>query len=273
MAAGTAQPGDVAATAATVAVVDGAAGGAATPRRAPLRRAVGAFLGTIAALIIGLATGILIVAVAVAVLFNPIWVGIGQAHAESGLKTGYGPDDLRTATDSILADLVLGPPDFDVQVLGQPVLNEAERGHMRDVRTVFVGFAGVTLIAVVVMIVARLATRGSVRFWKRVRRGARVTAVVTVALGLTGLVAFDTMFQLFHELLFPGGNFNFDPNTDRLVQLFPEQFWLETTLVLGGVIVGLSYLVVRWAGRHVPKPAKSAAVTSGRTVAPGRPAG
>jgi hypothetical protein len=35
----------------------------------------------------------------------------------------------------------------------------------------------------------------------------------------------------------------------------------------------LSYLVVRWAGRHIPAPAKSATVASGRTVAPGRPAG
>jgi len=153
------------------------------------------------------------------------------------------------------------------------VLNDAERGHMRDVRTVFIGFAGLTLIALVLMIVARLASRGSVRFWKRVRRGAKVTAVITIALGLTGAVAFDSMFQLFHELLFPGGNFNFDPNTERLVQLFPEEFWLETTLVLGGVIVVLSYLVVRWAGRHIPARAKSAAVASGRTVAPGRPAG
>jgi integral membrane protein (TIGR01906 family) len=129
------------------------------------------------------------------------------------------------------------------------------------------------LIALVIMIVARLATRGSVRFWKRVRRGAKATAIVTVALGLTGILAFDTMFQLFHELLFPGGNFDFDPATDRLVQLFPEQFWLETTLVLGGVIVLLAYLIVRWANRHIPATVTSPAVASGRTVAPGRPAG
>ena len=254
------------------------AGAAATdvpkPRRANrLRRAVGAFVGTIAALLIGLATAIVIVAVAIALLFNPIWVGIGQQHAESGLKTGYGPDDLRAVTGSILSDLVFGPPDFAVQVLGQPVLNEAERGHMRDVRTVFIGFGALALGAVIVLILARLISRGSIPFWKRVRRGAKATAIVTVALGLTGIVAFDTAFEVFHELLFPGGGFTFDPARDRLVQLFPEQFWLESTLVLAAAIVVLSYLVTRFAGRRIPEPVKTPKVASSQTVAPGRPAG
>ena len=44
-----------------------------------------------------------------------------------------------TATDAIVADLVFGPPDFDVEVGGVPVLIEREQQHMRDVRTVFAG--------------------------------------------------------------------------------------------------------------------------------------
>ena len=39
-------------------------------------------------------------------------------------------------------------------------------------------------------------------------------------------------FELFHELLFAGGSYTFDPLHERLVQLFPEQFWSETAIVL-----------------------------------------
>ena len=53
---------------------------------------------------------------------------------------------------------------------------------------------------------------------------------------------------MFHELFFPAGSFLFDPGTDRLVQLFPETFWVETTIAVGAVIIGLS-LLLGWLGR------------------------
>ena len=54
---------------------------------------------------------------------------------------------------------------------------------------------------------------------------------------LSALVAFDQLFELFHEIFFPAGSYLFDPTTDRLVQLFPFQFWEETALVVGAVII------------------------------------
>ena len=65
---------------------------------------------------------------------EPVWVAFEQGRAEATAWTGFSEPELRTATDAILADLVFGPPDFDVAVAGQPVLIERERGHMRDVR-------------------------------------------------------------------------------------------------------------------------------------------
>ncbi len=72
-----------------------------------------------------------------------------------------------------------------------------------------------------------------------------------VALGIVGLLFFDTAFEVFHELFFPAGSFLFDPRTDRLVQLFPETFWVETTIGVGVVVillaVGLAWLGARRA--------------------------
>ena len=96
-----------------------------------------------AAVLIGLATALAIVAIVLPLFLNPVWVAFEQGRAEAAAWTGFSEPDLRAATDAILADLVIGPPDFDVAVAGQPVLIERERGHMRDVRGVFAGFYAV----------------------------------------------------------------------------------------------------------------------------------
>ena len=56
-------------------------------------------------------------------------------------------------------------------------------------------------------------------------------------------VAFDTLFEVFHEIFFAGGSYTFDPATERLVQLFPFQFWQETAIVLGVAAIVLALLV------------------------------
>src|SRR5438034_1134462 len=40
--------------------------------------------------------------------------------------------------------------------------------------------------------------------------------------------------------IFAGGTYLFDPLTERLVQLFPDAFWFETSILLAGVIVVLA---------------------------------
>jgi integral membrane protein (TIGR01906 family) len=70
--------------------------------------------------------------------------------------------------------------------------------------------------------------------------------VGTVVVGVVGLVAFDQLFETFHEVFFPAGSFLFDPATDKLVQLFPFEFWDETALVVGVVIIAAA-LAVAWA--------------------------
>jgi uncharacterized membrane protein len=76
---------------------------------------------------------------------------------------------------------------------------------------------------------------------------------------------FDAAFELFHRLFFPSGSYTFDPRTDRLVQLFPFDFWSETTLVLGGLIILLAagvWLVARRQGRLAVRTAGTRTTTA-----------
>jgi integral membrane protein (TIGR01906 family) len=216
---------------------------------------VNAFGGRAASLLTGLASAIVIVAIAILPFLTPQWVAFEQGRSSAEAWTGYTTAELRAATDAILSDLVFGG-DFAVQVNGQPVLNEREIAHMTDVRTVFRGLWLLAAISVVVLVAAsRLRDRA--RTWRAVRRGAVGLSIAVVALGAAGLVAFDQLFETFHEIFFPAGSFDFDPRTDKLVQLFPFQFWDETALVVGIVIIAAALAVAMIAGRRAGRIAAS----------------
>jgi integral membrane protein (TIGR01906 family) len=207
----------------------------------------------IASAILALAFAIVVVAASVVAFLNPVWVGFEQGRSQAAAWTGYTDAQLRTATDAILSDLVFGPPTFDVQVDGQAVLNERERSHMADVRTVFTEFALVAVVSLVVVIAGWVVLRHSSprTFWRSIRWGSAVLAVVVVVVGAIGLFAFDAVFEVFHRLFFAGGTYTFDPRTDRLVQLFPDAFWLETSLAVGAVILAICVMAWLLAGRRL----------------------
>jgi integral membrane protein (TIGR01906 family) len=211
------------------------------------------------------ATAVVITAIAIVPFLSPAWVSFEQGRANATGWTGYTTAELGAATDAILADLVIGPPDFDVEVRGEPVLNERERSHMRDVRGVFAGFAGVALLAAAGLLVgfALARRRGHPeRAWRAVRNGAVGLAFGVVIGGVIALVAFDAAFEVFHRLFFSGGTYTFDPGTERLVQLFPFTFWSETSMAVGTVILVLSIGVAVIAGRRLRNRAASAATAT-----------
>jgi integral membrane protein (TIGR01906 family) len=213
--------------------------------RTPLSRA--------AALWIAIATAIGIVALTIPLFLNPIWVGFEQGRAQATTWAGFSEADLRTATDSILADLVFGPPDFDVVVAGSPVLEERERAHMRDVRGVFIGFY-VAAMALAVVAIGSAALRRAERrsaTWRAVRAGALGLVATLLVAGVVAVVAFDALFEVFHRLLFASGSYAFDPRTERLVQLFPFQFWQETAIAVGVVAIVVALIVGAVAQRRL----------------------
>jgi integral membrane protein (TIGR01906 family) len=208
----------------------------------PVARALGAVA-------VAIATPCVVVAVAVLLFLNPIWVGFDQDRSDVAGLTGYSPAQVRQVTGSILSDLVFGPPNFDVAVNGSPVLDVRERGHMADVRTVLAGMGLVALLAAIVLLALGLMSRGAPWFWRAAQTGGKLLAVGVVMVGLAFAVFFDQAFELFHELFFPPGTYSFDPRLEKLVQLFPDQFWSETSVALAGAVLVLALVVVFAAGR------------------------
>ena len=202
-------------------------------------------LGVIA----GLATVLTIVGLAVALFFNPLWIAFAQDRAGVPVITGYTPAQVREVTGALLKDAILGPPDFMVEVNGQRVLDAAERSHMVDVYNVMRIFEGVVGSAVLAFVLIVWPNRRRAWIWRAIGRGAGALALAGVVIGVAVLFFFDAAFLFFHLVFFPQGNFLFDPGTERLTQLFPDQLFSETSIALA--VAGLAIaLAVTLAARR-----------------------
>jgi integral membrane protein (TIGR01906 family) len=120
---------------------------------------------------------------------------------------------------------------------GSPLYNEREIGHMLDVKIVTENIRFVWLVAglavVIGSLVLLLKAETAVYGWRTIMFGGIFTIITLLAIALFILLAWDTFFVQFHELLFPAGTWTFS-FSDGLIRLFPEQFWFDVGVVMSG---------------------------------------
>jgi integral membrane protein (TIGR01906 family) len=132
---------------------------------------------------------------------------------------------------------------------GAALYGADELRHMRDVKTLtqiaFGSAVGGGLIALAAGLY--LARRRDGGLWRALFGGALLTLAIIAAIVILALVNWEFFFVGFHQLFFQGGTWYF-PTSDTLIRLFPEQFWFDAALAIGGmtVVTALVVLVVTW---------------------------
>ena len=142
-------------------------------------------------------------------------------------------------SDALVRDLLVGGA-FDVPLSGEPLLSASERSHLVDVGVLFriLMIAGAASMAVL----TTLFIRKRRWFYQALHDGALLLGTGAALVGGAFALAFDATFTFAHELLFPAGNWTFNPATDRLVQLYPMSFWLLAAISFCVVLVGAASL-------------------------------
>lgn len=188
-------------------------------------------------------------------LLTPWFIHAALDAAGSAERLSLAAAQVHALSDRSVEELVLGPGSFEFAGPdGQPFYDVSERGHLGDARLllgIFLLAGGIGLIGIGAVLGRRTEARATT--WRVVSRAGLTTAIVVVAIGLISLIAFDSLFTLFHRVFFPGGNWSFDPTTQHLVQLYPFRFWQIASAALGVLVVvaGLgTWLLGRWAGRR-----------------------
>ena len=132
----------------------------------------------------------------------------------------------------------------------QSLFGPDEASHMADVKQLFLKTyrtQEASALFLALAAAAVLATRhrsglADIASW--LRRGGVLTIATIGVLGLASVVAFDFVFEIFHRMGFPQGNYRFDTRTAYLVRVFPFGFWQEITLLIGALSLAAGGLLL-----------------------------
>lgn len=142
------------------------------------------------------------------------------------------------------------------QVLDMPSFSSSADGlkHFRDVKYLFHLVQLLFLISLpsVYSFVQTIFKKGYGKLVQPVFFGA---GVLPIGVGLLGLVlGFDQFFVLFHQVLFPGDTtWLFHPNTDPVIYILPQEFFLHCFVAFFSVYQLLTWTSWYLCGRAVPE--------------------
>ncbi len=168
------------------------------------------------------------------------WWERGFDRYDATGRTGLSQDEvLRVAQET--RDYLLNDDDrLDVSVAGASFYSEREILHMIDVkrlmaRTFDAGWAALGfIIAFVAITLVRSGKRAAISLARSVLTACGIVALLVVVLGVIGITGFDAAFRNFHLLFFTNDLWQLS-SRDGLIQLFPQRFFFDTTLLIGGV--------------------------------------
>lgn len=167
-------------------------------------------------------------------------------HYDAEARTGVARNELDYAARDLIRYFNDDRPIIQTLVTqdGQavPLYNERETSHLRDVknlfRTVFrVQEASLAFALVYVVGLFVCAGEASLRLLARTVLGASLFTLTLLGVAAAGSAfgGFDNLWTRFHLLAFTNDLWKLDPDTDHLIQMFPEDFWLDATLLVAAL--------------------------------------
>ena len=239
-------------------------GGRAVDLGAPRDSAVGSHqtMGRAVVWILGLGLAVVVLTAAVsgAVRFattSTWWWERGFERFDAAGRTGLGEEEVVGIGAEVREYLVDDQDQLGVRYGGdRRFFSEREVQHMVDVkmlmeRTWIAGLAaGVVLAAILagaVLLRRRLDCAGAA---KVAVIGGGLGVVIIAGLAVVAMAGFDDAFRQFHLLFFTNDLWQLT-SRDRLIQLFPQRFFFETTLLIGGAGIGASLLCLVVGGAYL----------------------
>jgi integral membrane protein (TIGR01906 family) len=214
--------------------------------------------------IVALVLPVVVVLMVVRLVINP-WYLIFEYHTPGFPEDSYGfslqdrlnygkkaVDYLVNSADiSFLGDLRFPTgqqaPDASCQFMKDctHLYNDRELEHMLDVKNVVSGAMNVLKSGLVLLIgLAIWAWLGKwgTEYLRGLERGSILLLALIGLIILSVLTMFNFIFVLFHQIFFSAGTWSF-LYSDTLIRLFPERFWQDTFLMVGGLSVGFGLLI------------------------------
>lgn len=145
---------------------------------------------------------------------------------------------MRYLNDPFVKELTM--PDFPSSVSGA--------FHFYEVKRLFLLAYGILAATVIPSIFYLRHLKKTKRFWT-FKQPFFLAAAVPVLIGFLMALGFDRFFIAFHELFFNNDDWLFDPRTDPIINVLPEQYFMHC-FILFFVLIELFFLGCYLLGRR-----------------------
>ena len=134
---------------------------------------------------------------------------------------------------------------------------DSEKSHMQDVKKLIDIAKILFLISLAIIIAAIIALKKKTK--ETFRKASKYSSITTLAISaiitILTLADFGETFYSSHTLLFPQGNWLF-PASSLLIQLYPEQFFMEMGLWIFATTILLSIIIFIISTKQKSKASK-----------------
>ncbi|MEK6904549.1 MAG: TIGR01906 family membrane protein [Nanoarchaeota archaeon] len=175
-------------------------------------------------------------------LFN---TGFYEKESEkNGVYSVLNRDEVNTETKGILAYFRGGEETFHTEFF-----NPRERIHLLQVREIIrkVLFMWISVLALFL-----ISLFLHPNFYKVFLYGGLASIVILILMSLF-FIGFSSNFVAFHEVFFKDNTWMLDPETDNLVKMFPEQFFIDflkrlvfSSILTSAVVAAAPFLLKRF---------------------------
>ncbi len=193
------------------------------------------------------------------------WWERGFERYDATGRTGLSQDEVLRVAQETRDYLTNDEERLDVMVEESPFYSEREILHMVDVkrliaRTFDAGWAALGfIVAFIGLVIWRHRRRAAPVLARSTLTACGVVALLVVVLGVIGIAGFDSAFRQFHLLFFTNDLWQLS-SRDGLIQLFPQGFFFDTTMLIGGVTLAVVVTpallagLYEWRQRRRPTP-------------------
>jgi len=160
-------------------------------------------------------------------------------------------DDVMYVTEEMMAYLRGNRADLVVETnvdgKNQEFFNDREKAHMVDVKNLFVGGLWIRRIAILIFVLTIILIVKTKSDWKRFLPkcfliGCGIFIGIVGVAGVLVASNFNKYFLVFHKVAFRNDLWLLNPETDLLIRMLPEGFFLDMVMRIGIIILLLMFI-------------------------------
>ena len=175
-------------------------------------------------------------------IFRPFYyMLIGPLKIEQ--TSGYTREVIVEAFDDVM-NFMWNGAEFKT---GQLAWTESEKAHFQDciplfrLQLILTIVLGIILLTYVILIKLKVINHKKILGFSPIAYGGVIAILILAFVGIFAAIDFDKLFEIFHHIAFPGKeNWMFDSETEQVINILPESFFLACVILIISIVVILS---------------------------------